>query len=125
MSTIEIPAGAAGVIERRYLAVPTNYSIGQVFEFDPADHDDYLRALTEAVAHARSTITRFDYPSQTPDHKFSRAWVDHREMVRWVGGGKVDRVVERVEVFLDAASLPQVVQQFQPVPWTAKPQVRA
>lgn len=49
-----------------------------------------------AVAAARSTIKRFDYPGQTPDHTYSRAFV----ALRITGKGR-DREALRWEVYSD------------------------
>lgn len=58
-----------------------------------------------AVAAARSTIKRFDYPGVKPDHTFSRAFVALRvsskyaQVVNMTSG--IDREVLRWEVFRD------------------------
>lgn len=85
MGLYETPA----TIERVYYCVP---GIGHNFGMD----------LTAAVAAARATITRFDYPGSIPDHTFSRVFVERREFVRWADGSATDRPVERFEIFLDS-----------------------
>lgn len=61
--------------------------------------------FASAVAAARSTIKRFDYPGSKPDHAFSRAFVALRvsskyaQVVSMTSG--VDREVMRWEVFRD------------------------
>lgn len=79
-----------GIITRAYYTVPTNYTAGEDFGED----------LIAAIIAARAIIKRFDYPGQTPDHTFSRAWVDSREIVEWADGTKEDRIVKRTEIFL-------------------------
>ena len=59
----------------------------------------------EAVAAARSEISRIDYPGQTPDHAFTRAFVALRAEADIVSDYGTDCEIMRFEVFQDRVVL--------------------
>lgn len=61
-------------------------------------------SFAEAVTAARSTIQRFEYPGQTPDHSFSRAFVALRQ-----SNTMIDGELLRWEVFADRVELCQPI----------------